>query len=65
MVGLTHRASQVCRSQSPSPRGRSLLTHASAGDRHSEAGLAQSLVCSLGPGVQKASFEPSQHLWQV
>ena len=65
MVGLTHCASQVCCSQSPCPHGRPLLTHASAGDRHSKAGLAQSLVCSLGPGVQKVSFEPSKRLWQV
>ena len=34
---------QVCRSQSPCPCGRPLLTHASTGDTHSKADLAQSL----------------------
>ena len=30
-----------------------------------EAALAQSLVGSLGPGVHKVLFEPSEHLWWV
>ena len=33
--------------------------------KHSKAGLAQSLVGSLGPGMHKVLFEPSKHLWQV
>ena len=49
---------QVYCSQGPCPHGRPLLTHASAGDRHSKVGLAQSLVCSLGPGVHKVLFMP-------
>ena len=33
--------------------------------RHSKAGLAQSLVGSLGPGVHKVLVEPSKCLWWV
>ena len=29
------------------------------------AGLAQSLMRSLGPGAHKVLYEPSEHLWQV
>ena len=42
----THRASQVCCSQSPCTHGRPLLTHASAGDTQTlKGGLVQSLWC--------------------
>ena len=65
MVGLTCCASQVCCSQIPCPCGRPLLTHASAGDIQTlKAGLAQSLVGSLGPGAHKVLFESSKHLWR-
>ena len=33
--------------------------------KHSKAGLAQSLVVSLGPGAHKVLFVPSKHLWKV
>ena len=57
---------QVCWNQSPSLRGshgwpvpmQETLTH-------SKAGLAQSLVGSLGPSAHKVLFEPSKHLWWV
>ena len=56
---------QVCCSQSPCPRSRP-LSHVSAGNtKHSKAGLAQSLVGSLGPSEHKVLFEPSKHLWWV
>ena len=32
---------------------------------HSVAGQAHSLMGSLGPGVHKVSYEPSERLWQV
>ena len=66
MVGLTCRASQVCCSEStipvtgqcwPAPQQETL--------KHSKAGLAQSLVGPLGPGVHKVLFEPSEHLWRA
>ena len=60
MVGLTRHPSQVCCSQSPCPRSRPLLIHASTGDKHSKADLAQSLVGSLGPGANNVLFEPSE-----
>ena len=31
--------------------------------KHPKAGLAQSLVGSLGPDAHKVLFEPSEHLW--
>ena len=31
----------------------------------SKAGLAQSLVGSLGPAVQKVMFELCEHLWHI
>ena len=65
MVGLTCHASQVCCSQSPCPHSRPLLIHAPTGDKHSKAGLAQSLVGSLGPDVHNVLFEPSELLWWV
>ena len=33
--------------------------------KHLMAGLAQSLMGSLGPGAHKVLYEPSEHLWQV
>ena len=33
--------------------------------RHSNAGLAQSLVVFLGPGVHKVLFDPSELFWWV
>ena len=33
--------------------------------KQSKAGLAQSLVESLGPGAHKVLFEPSEYLWWV
>ena len=33
--------------------------------KDSKAGLAQSLVGSLGPSAHKVLFEPSKHLWWV
>ena len=42
------------------------LSHVSAGNtKHSKAGLAQTLVGSLGPSEHKVLFEPSKHLWWV
>ena len=62
----THCMTQVCYSQSPWPHGWPLLTHSSAGDTHSLKGRSGSVsVGSLGPGVHKALFEPSEHLWWV
>ena len=48
LSSATCRASQVC-SQSPCPCGRLLLTLASTGDAHTQAGLAQSLVGVTAP----------------
>ena len=45
MVGLPHCTSQVCCSQSPCPRGRPLLTHASAGDTQTLKGGSGSVSC--------------------
>ena len=65
-VGLTRRASQLCCSEStipvtgqcwPAPQQETL--------KHSKAGLAQSPVGPLGPGVHKVLFEPSEHLWRA
>ena len=58
MVGLIQHASLVCCCQSPCPHCRPLLIH-------SKASLAQSLVGSLGPGMHKVLFQPSEHLWKV
>ena len=51
----------------PEPLSRSRpLSHVSAGNtKHSKAGLAQTLVGSLGPSEHKVLFEPSKHLWWV
>ena len=48
----TRCTSQVCCNQSPGTRGRSLLTHASTGDKHSNAGLARSLMGVIAPFPQ-------------
>ena len=62
----THCMTQVCCSQSLCPHGRPLLTHASAGDTQTLKGRPGSVsVGCLGPGVHKALFEPSEHLWWV
>ena len=66
MVGLTCCTSQFCCSWIPCLCGRPLLTRASAGDIQTlKAGLAQSLVGSLGPGAHKVLFESFGHLWWV
>ena len=63
MVGLTCCTSQFCCSRIPCLCGRPLLTRASAGDIQTlKAGLAQSLVGSLGPGAHKVLFESFGHL---
>ena len=57
---------QACCSQSPCPWGKSLLTHASAGDIQTLEGKPGSVsVGPLGPGAHKVLFEPSEHFWQV
>ena len=62
----TRHASQVCCSQSPCPWSRSLLTHVLAGDTQILKGRSGSVsVGPLGPGVHKALFEPSKHLWCI
>ena len=33
--------------------------------KHTKAGLAQSLVGSLGPDMHKVLFEPSERLWWI
>ena len=59
----TGNPSQVCCSQSPCPRSRPLLTHASAGDTQTQD--YQSLVGCLGPGSHKVLFASSKCLWRV
>ena len=64
----THGASQGCCSQSPSPCGRPLLTHASAGDTQALTGRSGSASCgslllSLGPGMHRVLFAPRKRLW--
>ena len=62
----THCVTQVCCTQSPCPCGKPLVIHASAGDTQTLKGRSGSVsVGSLGPGVHKVLFEPSEHLWQV
>ena len=57
---------QLCCIQSPSPCSRPLLTSTSMGDSQTLKGRSGSVsVGSLGPGVHKALFEPSEHLWWV
>ena len=59
-------ASQVCCSQSPVPAaGHYWPMLLQKMPEHSEAGLAQSLVGSLVPGVHKVLFEPSEHFQHV
>ena len=56
----TCHASQVCCSQSPCPHCRPLLTRTSAGDTQTFKGRSGSVsVESLGPGVHKVLFGPS------
>ena len=63
VVGFTGVVSQAYCSQSPCPRGRPLLIHASAGDTQTLKGRSGSVsVGSLGPGVHKDLFEASEHL---
>ena len=58
--------SQVCWSQSACAGGRLLLIHASAGEIQTLKVRFDSVsVRSLGPGVHKVLFEPSEHLWWV
>ena len=62
----THCVTQVCCTQSPCPCGKPLVTHASAGDTQTLKGRSGSVsVGSLGPGVNKFLFEPSECLWRI
>ena len=57
---------QVSCTQSPCPCGRPLLTCTSAGDTQTLKGRSGSVsVGSLGPGVNKFLFEPSECLWRI
>ena len=59
-------SSQECWSQSPCHCNRLLLTCACTGDTQTLKGRSGSVsVGSLGPGMYKVLFEPSEHLWQV
>ena len=63
---VTHCVTQVCYTQRPCPCGRHLLSCASTGDNQAltvRSGTAS--VGSLGPGVSKVLFEPSEHLWHL
>ena len=63
-ASVTRWVTQVCCSQSPSPRSRSLLTPASAGDTHTLKGKSGSVSARpLCPGAHKVLFEPSECLW--
>ena len=62
----THCVTQVCCTQSPCPCGKPLVIHASAGDTQTLKGRSGSVsVGSLGPGVNKFLFEPSECLWRI
>jgi len=62
----THCVTQVCCTQSPCPCGKPLVTHASAGDTQTLKGRSGSVsVWSLGRGVHKFLFEPSECLWRI
>ena len=62
----THCVTQVCCTQSPCPCRKPLVTHASAGDTQTLKGRSGSVsVGSLGPGVNKFLFEPSECLWRI
>ena len=57
---------QVWCTQSPCPCIRTLLTRTSTEDTQTLKGRSGSVsVGSLGPGVHKIFFEPSEHLWWV
>ena len=57
---------QVCCTQNPCPCGRPLLPCASAGDTQAlKVTYGTASVGSLGPGVPKVLFEPSEHLWHL
>ena len=60
--GLCH--TQDCYTQSPC--GSPLLTCTSTGDTQTLKGRSGSVsVGSLGPGMYKVLFEPSEHLWRI
>ena len=62
----THCVTQVCCTQSPCPCGKPLVTHASAGDTQTLKGRSGSVsVGSLGRGMHKCLFEPSECLWRI
>ena len=56
--------SQVCCSKGLCLHSRPLLLRQET-LKHSKAGLAQSLAGSLGPGMHKVLFEPSECLWWI
>ena len=57
---------QVCCTQSSCPCSRPLLTCTPTGDTQTLKGRSGSVsVGSLGPGMYKVLFEPSEHLWWV
>ena len=49
----------------PLLHGQPPLAYASAGDKDSKAGLAESCEGSLDPGEQKVLFYPFKHLWWI
>ena len=62
----TRCATRVCCDQSPCPCGWPLLTRVSTGDTQTLKGRSGSVsVGSLGPGMHKVLFEPSECLWWV
>ena len=57
---------QVCCTQSSCPCSRPLLTCTPTGDTQTLKGRSGSVsVGSLGPGMYKVLFEPSEHLWRI
>ena len=57
---------QVCCSQSPCPRGRPLLSHASVGDTQTLKGRSGSVSCGVPRSWSALRlFEPSEHFWTV
>ena len=62
----TRCVSQVCCSQRPCPRSRpSRPLSPQKTLRHFKGSSGSVSVVSLGPGMQKLLFEPSNHLWRV